>query len=97
MDNTDNYFVERVENVSYANGVFRVTFGAQEEDGEPNSVVRLMIPANQLSPILQGMANAAKDIDKKVQARVGALATGDDAAGSTKAADKKRAALEGKK
>jgi hypothetical protein len=56
-----------------------------------------MIPANQLSPILQGMANAAKDIDKKVQARIGALATDDDAAGSAKAADKKKAALEGKK
>ncbi len=96
MENVNNYFVERVENVSYANGVFRVTFGLQEEDGQPNPVVRVMIPANQLSPILQGMANAAKDIDEKVQARIGALSAegGDEDA---KAPAKKKAAPKGKK
>ena len=55
-----------------------------------------MIPANQLSPILQGMANAAKDIDEKVQARIGALSAegGDEDA---KAPAKKKAAPKGKK
>ena len=63
----DDYFVERIENVSFANGVFRVSLGTQEES-ETRTVVRLMIPANQISAILQGMANAARNIDEKVQA-----------------------------
>ena len=66
----DDYFVERIENVSFANGVFRVSLGTQEES-ETRSVVRLMIPANQISSILQGMANAARNIDQKVQAKIG--------------------------
>ena len=66
----DDYFVERIENVSFANGVFRVSLGTQEES-ETRSVVRLMIPANQISSILQGMANAARNIDQKVQAKLG--------------------------
>ena len=66
----DDYFVERIENVSFANGVFRVSLGTQEES-ETRTVVRLMIPANQISAILQGMANAARNIDEKVQAKMG--------------------------
>lgn len=66
----DDYFVERIENVSFANGVFRVSLGTQEES-ETRSVVRLMIPSNQISSILQGMANAARNIDQKVQAKIG--------------------------
>ena len=70
-DNTvDDYFVERIENVSFANGVFRVSLGTQEEK-ETRTAVRLMIPANQISAILQGMASAARNIDQKVQAKMG--------------------------
>lgn len=70
-DNTvDDYFVERIENVSFANGVFRVSLGTQEESNTRTSV-RLMIPANQISSILQGMASAARNIDQKVQAKMG--------------------------
>ena len=66
----NDYFVERIENVSFANGVFRVSLGTQEEN-ETRSAVRLMIPANQISTILQGMASAARNIDQKVQAKIG--------------------------
>ncbi len=66
----NDYFVERIENVSFANGVFRISLGTQEED-ETRSAVRLMIPANQISTILQGMASAARNIDQKVQAKIG--------------------------
>ncbi|MEE2761568.1 MAG: hypothetical protein VYE18_08995 [Pseudomonadota bacterium] len=65
------YFVERVANMSHANGVFRVTFAQQAEGDTLRPQVRLMIPANQLSPILQGISNAAKDIGEQVQARIG--------------------------
>ena len=70
-DSTVNdYFVERIENVSFANGVFRVSLGTQEEN-DTRTNVRLMIPANQISAILQGMASAARNIDQKVQAKIG--------------------------
>ena len=65
------YFVERIANLSYANGVFRVTFAQNVEGDEPKPTVRLMVPANQLSPILKGMANAAQNIGEQFQARVG--------------------------
>ena len=64
----NDYFVERIENVSFANGVFRISLGTQEEN-ETRSAVRLLIPANQISTILQGMASAARNIDQKVQAK----------------------------
>ena len=71
-DNTvDDYFVERLDNVSFANGVFRISLGTQEEN-DTRASVRLMIPANQISSILQGMASAARNIDQKVQAKMGA-------------------------
>jgi hypothetical protein len=66
------FFVERVVNMSHANGVFRVTFGQQAESDAVRPMVRLMIPANQLSSILQGITNAAREIGEQVQARRGA-------------------------
>ncbi len=41
---------------------------AQEEEGQQSPAwVRLLIPASQISGILQGIATAAKDIDEKVR------------------------------
>ncbi len=76
------FFVERVANMSHANGVFRVTFAQQAEHDSVQPMVRLLIPANQLSGILQGISNAAKDIGEQVQARMGD--NGSDGGGSTK-------------
>ena len=65
------YYVERVANMSHANGVFRVTFAQQAEGDAIRPMVRLLIPANQLPAILQGISNAARDIGQQVQARFG--------------------------
>jgi hypothetical protein len=65
------FYVERVANMSHANGVFRVTFAQQAEGDAIRPMVRLLIPANQLGPILQGINNAARDIGEQVQARLG--------------------------
>jgi hypothetical protein len=65
------FYVERVSNMSHANGVFRVTFAQQAEGDAIRPMVRLLIPANQLSAILQGISNAARDIGEQVQARMG--------------------------
>jgi len=86
----DDYFVERIENVSFANGVFRVSFGTQEEK-ETRASVRLMIPANQISSILQGMASAARNIDQKVQAKMGQTAAKPKAKSTKKGNPAKRA------
>lgn len=73
MADTDpvEFYVERVANMSHANGVFRIKFAQQAEGDAIRPMVRLLIPANQLSPILQGISNAARDIGEQVQARLG--------------------------
>lgn len=64
------FYVERVANMSHANGVFRITFAQQAEGDAIRPMVRLLVPANQLSPMLQGISNAARDIGQQVQARI---------------------------
>ena len=63
---TDKYFVEIVENVSFANGVLRITLGAQDNENSSTSVVQLLVPANQVSNILQSIANASQTIQERL-------------------------------
>lgn len=70
VHNPSEIFVEVVTNVSHANGVFRVTLGVNESPSESVPAVKLMIPANQLGPMLQGIANAAKNIGEQIQLKV---------------------------
>ena len=60
-------FVERISNVAHANGVFRITLGVNEDVNNVRPSTRLLVPANQLGPILQGIANAARDIGEQIQ------------------------------
>lgn len=60
-------FVERISNVAHANGVFRITLGVNEDVNNVRPSVRLLVPANQLGPMLQGIANAAKNIGEQIQ------------------------------
>ena len=60
-------FVERISNVSHANGVFRITLGVNDSPNDIRPVTCLMVPANQLGPMLQGIANAAKNIGEQIQ------------------------------
>ena len=71
-ESPQEFFVERVVNMSHANGIFRLTFGQQAEGDAVRATVRLLIPANQLSPILQGISTAAREIGEQVQARLNA-------------------------
>jgi hypothetical protein len=66
-DQQSDIFVERISNVSHANGVFRITLGVNDSPNEIRPVTRLMVPANQLGPMLQGIANAAKNIGEQIQ------------------------------
>ena len=69
-DNIEEYFAEVISNVSHANGVFRVTFAQQEGEGAIRPVTRLLIPANQLGRILNGLNNAAGEIGQKVRQQI---------------------------
>ena len=65
--NIQEVFVERISNVAHANGVFRITLGVNEDVNNVRPSTRLLVPANQLGPILQGIANAARDIGEQIQ------------------------------
>ncbi len=92
-------FVERIANVAHANGVFRITLGVNEDESNVRSSVRLIIPANQLGPILQGIANSAKNIGEQIQ--FNAKEDGKGGTGTsrkeTKAADAKSASKSNRK
>ena len=63
----EEIFAERISNVSHANGVFRITLGENEDGNNSRPVVRLLVPANQLGPMIQGIANAARNIGEQIQ------------------------------
>ena len=67
-DTVAEYFVEVISNVSHANGVFRVTFAQQEAGSAVKPTTRLLIPANQLGRILNGLNNVS-DSNKKLSSR----------------------------
>ena len=56
------YLVDNITNVTFANGVFRVTLSQVGKGDEVQPVVRLFIPANQFSPILNGLTRAGRNI-----------------------------------
>ena len=66
-DQIQDLFVERISNVAHANGVFRITLGINEDVNNVRPSIRLLVPANQLGPMLQGIANAAKNIGEQIQ------------------------------
>lgn len=90
-DDIPEYFVEAVSNVSHANGVFRITFAQNEDEKTVRPITRLLVPANQLARILQGLNNAAKTIGEKVKEKIedqkteGSESSGDEADTSAKA------------
>jgi hypothetical protein len=63
------FLADLVTNVSHVNGVFRLTLAQQDANNEVRPVAKLLIPANQLGSILQGVGKAAKDIANQVQAQ----------------------------
>lgn len=61
------FFADLISNVSHANGVFRITFAEQEAENQVTDTVRVLVPANQLQNVMQGIANAANEIRDKMQ------------------------------
>ena len=76
------YFADLISNVSHANGVFRITFAQQEAENTVQDTVRLLIPANQLQSVMQGIANAANEIRDKMQQAQATAGDANPAAGA---------------
>jgi len=81
------YFADLISNVSHANGVFRITFAQQEAENSVNDTIRLLIPANQLQNVMQGIANAANEIRDKIQQAGETTGDGDSTMGTLAAQD----------
>lgn len=60
-------FADGIVNVSHANGVFRITFGQQEPEGAVKPSVKLLIPATQMTPVIQALGDSVQDISKKIE------------------------------
>ena len=63
----DEHFVDMLSNVSHANGVFRITLAQQETEDVVTPQVKILIPANQLPRILQGVSDAVNEISRRVR------------------------------
>ena len=62
------YFVDSVTTVTIANNVVRLTLAQANDKQQVEPIARLLIPANQLQPILQGINNAAVTIVERAKA-----------------------------
>ena len=63
------FLVDLAMNVSFQNGVFRITFGQVDSQNRAVPVTRLLIPASQMPTIIKGLAAANQDIAKQLQER----------------------------
>ena len=68
------FLADAILNVTLRNGVLRVTFAQVDAENNPVPVARALIPANQLSPMLNGLAQAGKDIASQVKEKAKAVA-----------------------
>ena len=69
------FLADAITNVTLRNGVLRVTFAQVDTDNNPVTVARALIPANQLSPMINGLARAGRDIASQVKEKVEAVKT----------------------
>ena len=60
-------FADGLLDVSHANGVFRISFGEQEGEGKVKLVGKILIPGNQIGPVMQQISSAVNDIANRMQ------------------------------
>jgi len=62
-------FVDMITNVTYANGVLRVALARAGANNEPEPVAMMFLPGTQLTPFLNGLNEAGKNIATQIQER----------------------------
>ena len=68
-DEVKDIFVDLVSNVTHVNGVFRLTFAAQEAENAIRPIVRLLVPGNQLPRVLKSISDAAVEIGEQLRSQ----------------------------
>ena len=63
--------VENLGAVTLVNGVLRIETLKVQPNGEQIGSGEILIPANLVGPILDGLVNAAKDLESKLQDQIG--------------------------
>jgi hypothetical protein len=61
------FLADVISNVTLRNGVLRVTFAQMDMENKPVPVARALIPANQFTPMLNGLVRAGRDIAAQVR------------------------------
>lgn len=62
--------IDRVTSATFQNGIIRVDCVAIGPNNEERPSGTLLIPANQLNPVLQSLSNAAKELDRLLREQV---------------------------
>lgn len=64
-------FVDMITNVTYANGVLRIALARAGADNSTEPVAMMFLPGGQLTPFLNGLNEAGKNIATQIQERQG--------------------------
>lgn len=79
-------FADSILTVTLANGVFRLVLAQQEENNQTKTVGKLLVPANQMPMMIQGLANAVNTLaaEGRKQAEEAAAAKSEESEPETK-------------
>ncbi len=63
------YFADLIMNVTFNNGVFRLTLGQVDANNRAVPVAKLFVPGNQMPAMINGLASANRRIATQLQER----------------------------
>ena len=66
--------VDGIKDIVFHNGIVRIDCLAAGPNGEQRSSGTIVIPANVTGPILQSLANAMQELDKKIREHAAEMA-----------------------
>ncbi|MFO1084349.1 MAG: hypothetical protein U1E21_07290 [Reyranellaceae bacterium] len=66
--------VDGIKDIVFHNGIVRIDCLAAGPNGEQRASGTIVIPANVTGPILQSLANAMQELDKKIREHAAEMA-----------------------
>ena len=70
--------VDGIKDIVFHNGIVRIDCLSAGPNGEQRSSGTIVIPANVTGPILQSLANAMQELDKKIREHAAEMAAKQD-------------------
>jgi hypothetical protein len=58
--------IDSISNVTLSNGVVRIEVSSVNADGQSRPAGEIGIPANQLANVVNGLANAAQQLNERI-------------------------------